>query len=94
MFETRKPRKFRRVSIYTSERQDRLDKIVKDAKREAGELPPETEIPSYKGRFAKFTPRASEASNSSFRLKWPVALIIILVLVLVWRYILTGNLSF
>ena len=30
MFQTREPRRYKRVSIYTSERKDKLDKLVKD----------------------------------------------------------------
>ena len=33
MFKTREPRKFRRVSIYTDERREKLDKLVNDYNR-------------------------------------------------------------
>lgn len=93
LFQTREPRKYRRISIYTSERQDKLDKLVRDVKREMGELPAdEIEPDRFKGKFSQFTPRASQASERENRLTWPLALILILVLILVWRYIVMGKL--
>lgn len=95
MFSTRKPRKYRPVSIYTDERKERLDKLVNDAKREMGEVPPQdpTKIPSYKGRFAEFTPRAS-ADGMRRKVKWPVLVIIIVLLLLAMRFVLTGTFRF
>ena len=93
MFQTREPRKYNRVSIYTSERKDKLDKLVRDVKREMGELPAEDIEPDkFKGKFSQFTPRARRASERGSRLTWPLALILIMLLVLVWRYILMGKL--
>lgn len=95
MFSTRKPRKYRRVSIYSDERKEKLDKLVNDVKREMGELPPKssTEIPSYKGRFADFTPRAS-ADGMRRKVKWPVLVFIIVLLFLLWRFIAVGAFRF
>lgn len=95
MFSTRKPRRYRPVSIYTDERKERLDKLVNDAKREMGEVPPAdpTKIPSYKGRFSEFTPRAS-ADGVRRRVKWPVLVIIIVLLILAWRFIAVGAFRF
>lgn len=93
LFQTREPRKYRRISMYTSERQDKLDKLVREVKREMGELPPtEIEPDHFKGKFSKFTPRAQRASQRSFRLTWPLALLIILVLLIIANYILSGRL--
>ena len=93
MFQTREPRKYNKVSIYTSERKDKLDKLVRDVKREMGELPADDIEPDhFKGKFSKFTPRARRASEREFRLTWPLALVLIMVLILIWRYILMGKL--
>ena len=93
MFQTREPRKFRRVSIYTNERKDKLDKLVRDVKREMGEIPQtEIEPDHFRGKFSQFTPRAHRASESEHRLTWPLALVIIVVLLLIWHYILSGRL--
>lgn len=79
--------------MYTSERKDRLDKLVRDVKREMGELPPDDIAPDhFKGKFSQFTPRAHRASQREHRLTWPLALIIIMVLIVIWRYILMGRL--
>ncbi len=93
LFQTREPRKYRRISMYTSERKDRLDRLVRDVKREMGEIPPtDIEPDHFKGKFSQFTPRAQRASEREHRLTWPLALIIIMVLLLIWRYILMGRL--
>ncbi len=93
LFQTREPRGYNRISIYTSDRKDKLDKLVKDVKREMGELPPEEIDPDkFKGKFSKFTPHAQQASQREHRLTWPLALILILVLILIWRYIIMGKL--
>ena len=69
MFQTREPRKYRRISMYTSERQDRLDRLVRDVKREMGVLPAtDIEPDHFKGKFSKFTPRAQRASERGSRL--------------------------
>ena len=93
MFQTREPRRYRRVSIYTSERKDKLDKLVKDVKREMGELPAgDIEPDHFKGKFSQFTPHARRASEREHRLTWPLVLIIVLVLLLIWHYIVAGKL--
>lgn len=95
MFSTREPRKFRKVSIYTSERQDKIDKLVRDVKREMGELPADYIEPDrFKGKFSQFTPHAQGASERSFKLTWPLAVILVAILIFVWHYLLTGEVSF
>ena len=93
MFQTREPRRYKRISIYTSERKDKLDKLVRDVKREMGELPPTQEIEPdhFKGKFSQFTPRAKRASEREHRLTWPLVLILVMVLILLWRYIVIGK---
>ncbi|MBQ7571136.1 MAG: hypothetical protein IJT19_02740 [Bacteroidaceae bacterium] len=92
LFQTREPRKYRRISMYTSERQDRLDRLVRDVKREMGELPStDIEPDHFKGKFSQFTPRAQRAGEREHRLTWPLALVIIMVLILIWRYIVMGR---
>ena len=90
MFQTREPRKYRPVSMYTSERKD---KLVKDVKREMGELSADDIAPDhFKGKFAQFTPRASRSAGRRHRLTWPLVLFVVLVLLLLWYYILIGRL--
>lgn len=98
MFSVREPRKFRRVSIYTDERRDKLDKLVSDYKKETGQIPVSqvdyTED-RFKGKFSQFTPRAQRfAQGGRGLIKWPVALVLILLLYLLIRWILTGEARF
>lgn len=95
MFTARQPRKFRRVSIYTDESRDKLQKLINDVKREQGELPPEPYDPTkFKGTFSEFTPHAQRHKESNMKLKWPVAMALILVLLVLWHWLLTGNSRF
>ena len=98
LFKTREPRKFRRVSIYTDERKEKLEKLVNDYKREVGELPPAQEDYTqnrFKGKFSEYTPRAKRyADGGRGLIKWPVALIAIILLFMFLRWIMTGDVNF
>lgn len=98
MFSVREPRKFRRVSIYTDERRDKIDKLVSDYKKETGQIPVSQEDYTedrFKGKFSQFTPRAQRfAQGGRGLIKWPVALVLILLLYLLIRWILTGEARF
>ena len=96
LFTTREPRRFRGVHIYTSERQDKLDKLVADAKREEqiarGETPEyKPDINSYRGKFAQ---NLKKADPNRRRLHPGIAIAIIVVLIILWHYLLTGSFSF
>ena len=57
MFTARQPRRFRRVSIYTDERKEKLQKLVEQVKREKGETAPGNEVydtNKFKGTFHIF----------------------------------------
>ena len=93
MFNTRKPRSFRRVSIYTDESRDRLQKLVNDVKREQGEAPAGDERydpDKFRGTFSNYTPRAQRHRESGSRLGWPVIIVILFGLIILWRFLLTG----
>lgn len=98
MFKTREPRRFRRVSIYTDERKEKLEKLVSDFKRETGGLPPAEEDYTqnrFKGKFSQFTPRAQRfADGGHGMIKWPVALVIIILLLWFLRWLMTGEVRF
>ncbi|MBP3688859.1 MAG: hypothetical protein J6I54_02600 [Bacteroidaceae bacterium] len=95
LFKTREPRKFRKVSIYTDARKDKLKKLVEDVRREQGEAAErETDYTQdrFKGKFSEFTPRAKKYADSSrSHLTWPVALIAIIILIMIWHFLQTGN---
>jgi len=96
LFSTREPRRFRGVHIYTSERQDKLNKLVADAKREEqiarGETPEyKPDIESYRGKFAQ---NLKKADPNRRRLHPGIAIAIIVVLFILWHYLLTGTFRF
>ena len=93
LFSTREPRRFRGVHIYTSERKDKLDRLVAEAKREEqlqrGEHVDYTpDIESYRGKFAQNLRRADPDRK---RLHPGLAIAIIVVLIILWHYLLTGS---
>ena len=93
LFSTRKPRRFRPVSIYNDESRDRLQKLVDEVKREQGELPA-TDEPynpdKFRGTFINYTPRAQRHKESGSKFGWPIAIVIIFGLLILWRFLLTG----
>ena len=94
MFSTRQPRKFRRVSIYTDERKEKLQKLVEQAKRENGESTLEGNTyntDKFKGTFINFTPRTQRYKENGARIGWPLAVILIVVLLIIWKFIMTGT---
>lgn len=93
MFNTRKPRGFRRVSIYTDESRDRLQKLVDEVKREQGEVPAQEEnydSDKFRGTFINYTPRAQQHKEKGSKLGWPIAIVLIFGLLILWRFLLTG----
>ena len=96
LFSTRSPRRFQGVHIYTSERKDKLDKLVAQAKREEqlarGETPEyKPDIESYRGKFAK---NLKKADPDRRRLHPGIAIAIIVVLLMLWYYLMTGSFKF
>ncbi len=93
MFNSREPRKFRRVSIYTDENKERLQRLVNEVKRENGELPEEEQKfdPEHlKGTFIKYTPRAEHYKERSHRLGWPFYVVLIFGLIVILRLLISG----
>ena len=94
MFQTREPRRYRRVNIYTDESRDRLQRIVDEVRREQGEQPAEEkpfDPESIKGTFINYTPRAKKHKENGSRFGWPLLIVLLLVLIIVWRFLLTGD---
>jgi len=93
MFSTRQPRKFRRVSIYTDERKEKLQKLVEQAKRANGESASDDtyNTDKFKGTFINFTPRAQRHKENDAKIGWPLAVILIIVLLIIWKFIMTGT---
>lgn len=94
MFSTRQPRKFRRVSIYTDERKEKLQKLVEQTMREKVGGTADTDkynAEKFKGTFINFTPRAQHYKENGARIGWPLAALLIVVLLIIWRFIMTGT---
>lgn len=96
LFSSRSPRRFRGVHIYTSERKDKLDRLVAEAKREEqianGETPEYTpDIASYHGKFAQ---NLKKADPNRRRLHPGLAIALIVVLIILWHYLMTGSFRF
>ena len=96
LFSSRSPRRFRGVHIYTSERKDKLDRLVAEAKREEqianGETPKYTpDIASYRGKFAQ---NLKKADPNRKRLHPGLAIVLIVVLIILWHYLMTGSFRF
>lgn len=93
LFKARQPRKYRPRVIFYDERKEKLRKLVNEVKRQQGEVVDEPYDPTkFKGTFSKFTPRAQKAKQRSRKLAWPVALMAIIVLIVIMRYLWTGKL--
>ena len=93
MFNTRKPRRFRRVSIYTDESHDRLQKLINEVKREQGEVSEQEERydpDKFRGTFINYTPRAQRHKENGTKLGWPIIIALIFALIVLWRFLLTG----
>ena len=93
LFSTRKPRGFRRVSIYTDESRDRLQKLVDEVKREQGEAPTKEEDfnpDKFRGTFINYTPRAQRHKENGSKLGWPIIIVLLFGLLILWRFLLTG----
>ena len=93
LFSTREPRKFRRVSIYTDESRDRLQTLVDEVKREQGEVPANEETydpDKFRGTFINYTPRAQKHKENGSKLGWPIIIVILFGLLILWRFLLTG----
>ncbi|MBR3433217.1 MAG: hypothetical protein IKH05_06690 [Bacteroidaceae bacterium] len=94
LFSARQPRKFRRVSIYTDERKEKLQKLVEQAERGKGDTQPAGEAydtAKFKGTFINYTPRAQRYKEHGPRIGWPLAVILIFALYIIWRFIMTGK---
>lgn len=97
IFKARQPRGYRRVSIYTDERKEKLQRLVDEAKREEGDPSVEQQpydVHKFHGKFINYTPNARRYRENGAMVKWPIALIAVIVLILIWHYLLTGNIRF
>ena len=45
----------------------------------------------FKGTFINFTPRAQRYKERGARIGWPLAIILIIALLIIWKFIMTGT---
>ncbi len=90
------PRKFEHKYIYVDERKEKLDKIVNNAKRDLGMLPPEET--SYRerlqGAFRNSSVHLKRRDQNSGRLKTPTLVVGLLIALFILHYLLTGSWAF
>lgn len=94
MFNVREPRRFEHKYIYVDERKEKLAKIEERAKRELGMLPEKEFDPeSIRGKFVEGTTHLKRRKASGGPvLKFPVAVVLIVLLTVLLVSILNGNL--
>jgi len=92
----RKPREFEHKYIYVDERKEKLQKMEEQARRELGLLPPKEFDPEdIRGKFVESTKHLKRRKESNRRpLSYPKLLVIILVLLFILHWLITGNLYF
>lgn len=92
-----KPRRFSHQYIYVDERKEKLQKMEDQAKRELGILPEKKEFKpeDIRGKFVEGTTHLKKRKS---RTKKPfsvgIILIVIVLLIFLWNFILTGEWSF
>ena len=95
MFKTEKPRGFNHQYIYVDERKERLAKMEEKAKRDLGMLPPEelTAEERIRGKFVEGTKHLKRRKESGRKpLSYGVLIMIIVFLLLLMKYLYTGEL--
>ncbi len=95
-FKMSEPRRFNHKYIFVDERKEKLDKIVENAKRDLGMLPPEEK--SYeerlRGAFSDSNSHLSRRKANGERISSRVAVVALFVCVFILYYILRGVLIF
>lgn len=91
----RKPRAFNHQYIYVDTRKEKLDKMEESAKRELGILPEKEFDPNeIRGKFSENTVHLKKHLSKKRRpFFWAIALVLIILLIFLWNYILTGEWS-
>ena len=93
MFKMQKPRRFNHKCIYYDERKERLNKMIEDAHREMGLLPPKEFKPEdIRGKFVEGTTHLKRRKESSRKpVQVGVIVAAIIVLGFLW-YVITNGL--
>lgn len=91
-FKMREPRRFEHKYIFVDERKEKLDKIVENAKRELGMLPPEevTYKERIRGAFSNECAHLSRRKEHGERISSRVAVVSLFVCVFILYFLLKG----
>lgn len=95
MFTIRKPRGFNHQYIYVDERKEKLEKMEDSAKRDLGMLPPKEFKPeNIRGSFVNATTHVKRRKSSGRKpLSYGVIVLLIVVLLFILHYLVTGEWS-
>lgn len=93
-FKMNRPRGYQHKYIYYDERKEKLAKIEENAKRELGLLPPKEFSPEdIRGKFVGATKHLKRRKESGRKpLSYGVLIMIIVFLLLLMKYLYTGEL--
>ena len=95
-FKMKSPRAFEHKYIYVDERREKLNKIVDNAKRDLGMLPPkETSCEErIRGRFAEEITHLKRRKENGERFSTKTLVVLLVVMSFLLYYLVTGNLRF
>lgn len=95
-FSMREPRRFNHKYIFVDERKEKLDKIVENAKRDLGMLPPSesTKEERIRGAFVKETTHLKRRKDEGERFSTKTLVIAIIVSLYILHYLVTGSWTF
>ncbi len=92
-FSMREPRRFNHKYIFVDERKEKLDKIVENAKRDLGMLPPAetTYEERIRGTFSKDMKHLERRKNEGSRFSTKFLVVAIFVCLYILHYLITGS---
>lgn len=95
LWSMRKPRSYHHEYIYVDERKEKLQKIEENAKRDLGMIPPKEFSPEdIRGKFIEGTTHLKRRKASGRKpLAFGTILILLIVLLCLWHYIVTGDIT-
>lgn len=95
-FKMREPRRFNHKYIFVDERKEKLDKIVENAKRDLGMLPPEetTHEQRIRGAFVRETTHLKRRKEEGRRLSGKALVLAIIASLFLLHYLVTGSWTF
>ena len=92
-FRMNKPRGYQHQYIYYDERKEKIAKIVENAKRDLGMLPPKEFTPEdIRGKFVEATKHLKRRKESGKKpVSYGVLILFIVLLLLLMRFLYTGE---